>query len=409
MPTHIITPTCPAPNDAPWSIDMSDCIGTSVQYMNKNTNYFECRINSLDEFVQSLIPGLIPSLMSIRVSFSTSAPVPTTNITDASILYVHPYKGNSVTLWDNTTNTWKIYPFTSKLTVPLVCPTANANYDIYLYRQSNNFLIEFVQWSNSNLGIAAPTRTYKDGIVVKSLTEPNKRLIGCLRTTGVNKSEQSFGGQIAGGAGPKQYLWNAQNQVPINLYSFELGSYYYAFYNPTNSNFPNYDTLYNTGTWRNTPWFRVGATPRTIEGVELGPGHLTPDLAPYDGTDNRFSFICGDLTSVGMIGQIYPNSTDSPDSRDLVLSHTDLFISYVSFGVNNENSPTFNEPMMVSELSFANQTPRCQLSKTFHSGYHYIQLFERLMYGGPQPTFWSIITMNEGHSNQTGFLATIYN
>ena len=62
--------------------------------------------------------------------------------------------------------------------------------------------------------------------------------------------------------------------------------------------------------------------------------------------------------------------------------------------------------MMVSELMFMNMTPRCQVLKSFNSGYHFIQLFENLgNYTGQTINF----IMNEDHTNQTGFLASLTN
>ena len=41
----VFTPTCPG--TGPWYIDREDCIGDSLVYINANTGYFDCKINSL--------------------------------------------------------------------------------------------------------------------------------------------------------------------------------------------------------------------------------------------------------------------------------------------------------------------------------------------------------------------------
>lgn len=41
----VFTPTCPG--SGPWYIDREDCIGDSLLYINANTGYLDCKINSL--------------------------------------------------------------------------------------------------------------------------------------------------------------------------------------------------------------------------------------------------------------------------------------------------------------------------------------------------------------------------
>ena len=322
--------------------------------------------------------GASPSLNGIRLSFTNSTATPTTNITNANVLYVHPYRGNVITLYNMTTQKWDIYPFNDIKSYPLVCPSANTNYDIFIYRSNDDFAIEFVPWGSSEAGIAGPIRVYQDGAIVKSVSEKNKRFIGCLRTTSANTSEQSFGGRVAGGAAPKQFLWNAQNQVPVSCYSFETGTYYY----------------------NNTPFSTtIGGT--TTNGYWTGYQRVNPNSA-LQGRGNRFSFITGDYNTVNLLGQIYNNANNNANN----LTHTALIVAYVAAGINSDSAITSNESMMVSELMFMNMTPRCQVLKSFNSGYHFIQLFENLgNYTGQTINF----IMNEDHTNQTGFLASLTN
>jgi hypothetical protein len=41
----VFTPTCPG--TGPWYIDREDCIGDSLLYINANTGYLDCKIDSL--------------------------------------------------------------------------------------------------------------------------------------------------------------------------------------------------------------------------------------------------------------------------------------------------------------------------------------------------------------------------
>lgn len=331
----------------------TECIGDSLTKINNN-------FSNLDTALCQVINSSSPSLMGIRLSYSPTTPTPITNIKNASNLYIHPYRGTALTFWNTATNTWNLYQLTSVLSFSLGGLAADTNYDIYLYPSGLTFSVEFVAWSSSAPGAALPARVYQDGVAVKP-GEFNKRLVGCLRTTSIaGQSEQSFGENIAGGASPKQYLWNAQNTIPVTCFSFETGTY---------------TAVGGSSGWTN--WRRVN--PFSIN----------------SGLNNRFSFIVGDNTLVTMISQIYAS----------YYANLLQIVSYTGIGINNDTIPTLGQgSQIISELRGSDMTPRAQLMKSFNGSYNYLQMFENV-YTGPGKT----VAMNENHSNQTGFLVSIYN
>ena len=52
----VFTPTCPG--TGPWYIDREDCIGDSLIYINANTGYLDCKINSLSANTSTQINNL---------------------------------------------------------------------------------------------------------------------------------------------------------------------------------------------------------------------------------------------------------------------------------------------------------------------------------------------------------------
>ena len=320
-----------------------------------------------------ILGGSTPSIIGIRMSLSETTAIPTTDITSASAIYIHPFKGNVISLYDIAENKWNLSNIPGTLKIDLSCPSADTNYDIYLYKSGNNFLADFVQWNSSAAGSSSPpTRGYQDGTAVRS-GQANKRLIGCLRTTTANRTEQSFGGNVAGGAHPKQFLWNAQNIIPITTYSFEPAIRY----------------QYTVPAGGATGYNRVNS------GTYSANGGANFQATPNAGRNNRFSFLVGEPTLINMISQVYGQTAASPGS----------IVVYTALGINNETAPSTGVgSQMVSELQGSNMTPRAQLLKTFDAGFHYIQSFENIL--GPNGT---VVVMNEEHVNQTGFLASIYN
>lgn len=353
-------------------IDSSECIGDSLVRINNN-------FTSLNNVVCSLVTGASPSVANIRLSFDPNTPIPTTNRTgtNASVLFVHPYKGASISLYNNLARRWEVNQITSVLPFSIQALAGEKNYDIFLHRDSNLvYRVEFVEWSNSNAGVRAPNKFFLDGIAVKSSAEPNKRYVGCLRTVGPGFSEQSIGEHKIGGANTKQFLWNAQNQVTMSVYNFDLGTYYLK-------------AIGGGNTW--SAWERVNAKTRNSNGT------YSPNPASNEGRNHRFSFIAGDLTPVNIIGQVYASSY--LDAR-----YIEFPVIYTAFGINDENNPTTSQGFqMVSELRGSDITPRAHIFRTFESGYHFLQLFN---IAGIRNTTDEII-MNEGHTNQTGYVGSI--
>lgn len=318
------------------------------------------QVTSLSASV-SIINNSSPTNANIRISLDSNTGTPTSSIS-GDTLYIHPYKGNSISLFDTSLMQWVGYTI-DKFGQELVDTTSSqqkvlpkdTNYDVYLQYINDEFQISFDPWQQSTVGIIGyQNRTYRDGVCVHK-QDHKKRLIGCIRTTIDGYSEQTFGGNGIGGTAPKQFVWNAQNQIPISCTSWETGTY--TAVNPTGQS--------------NTGWRKVN-----------------PSI--NSGLNNRFSFIIGDITHVDMVGQVYANSTSAA-----------VIGAYTSFTVNTEdNTPNILE-LNIPEFAGTNVTPTAHLKKAFQPGYHFCQMVEKY--------FCTVtVQINEGLSNQTGFMASIY-
>jgi hypothetical protein len=203
------------------TISETQCIGDSLNTINTNYENLDLGLQGIDSLLTS-----IPSLMNIRMSLSPTLPILAANSTVSNTLYIHPYNGNVVFLYNTVNNAWELKRLTSVISRPLQGLAANTNYDVYLSYNTtlNNFEVSFVAWANQLEGSTPPATSIQDGVLVK-ISDPGSRLIGCIRTTNAGQTEISFGRNSAvGGSHPKIFVWNLYNQQPTSFSILETGS-----------------------------------------------------------------------------------------------------------------------------------------------------------------------------------------
>jgi hypothetical protein len=335
-------------------IDREECIGDSLVKLNSN-------FSGLDTDVLGLVnlTGILAS--NIRISLDPSTPVVTSDIKNATVLYVHPYKGNTVSIYNTQLSKWLTYTLNAPIAASLSTLTADITYDVFLGYVNGNFSVTFDPWPVNNIGSQPPARTYVNGIAVKS-NDASRRLIGCIRATATGQSEQSFGGVAAGGTSPKQFVWNAQNRLPVAVRSFDNGAW--SVQSPAGP-------PYNTG------WLRVNST---------GPGF---------GNNNRFTFITGEQTVVDVSSSIHFQMTRTDMAAYQILSvNNDVTPNYVGYGIiSSENA------------GLANSGTYSELKHAFN-GYNFIQMFELYYTSGfSQP----IGDTGHGNLQMTGLIASLEN
>jgi hypothetical protein len=157
----------------------------------------------------------IKSVVNLRLSLSSSSAVPSANQANSTSLYVHPYNGNELALYNSSLQRWYVLKFSGVQTFSLSpANTPNQNYDVYLYNSGtilNPVLaIDFAAWSGDT---TPPARTTQDGVICKN-NNAERRLVGVLRTTSAGTSTIDLGGTIAAANSasfPRIYLSNLYN------------------------------------------------------------------------------------------------------------------------------------------------------------------------------------------------------
>lgn len=312
----------------------------------------QASINNLSATVSRGVQYLNdPKTANIRLSLDPDEPIVTSDIlgSQANKLYIHPFKGGEISLYNAISATWTLYTITNPVSASLSPLAANTTYDVFLGVRDNEFRVSFNRWLKQDAGDALITRKYINGVAVADYDD-ELRFIGCIRTVGAGQSEQTFGtANTAGGSHPKQFVWNAQHRVPITVYNWEPSSY----------------TV--TG---NTGWRKLNSG---------GAG---------GGSNNRFSFVVGDRAFVDGVGQLYASAPSDTGS-------------YVSFVIDSSvNEPNVPE-VTISEFAGTITTPTCALKKSFNVGYHYCQIVEQF-YSSAATTVNS-----DNKLNQTGFVINI--
>jgi hypothetical protein len=157
------------------------------------------------------------STNDFRLTLSTNDPVPDADVTAATTVYLTPYKGNGISLYDGSSE-WSV--FTSAQVSIAVPATTDTMYDVFAYDVSGTLTLEAVAWTNDTTRATAIVK--QDGVWVKSGT-PARRLVGCFRTTGTSgQCESSL---------KTRFIANVDNLVPLNMFfasDTETVGYQYA-------------------------------------------------------------------------------------------------------------------------------------------------------------------------------------
>ena len=155
--------------------------------------------------------GAANNTFNARLTSVSGNPVPTTNQTAITTIYLTPYNGNQISLYNGTS--WSTASF-SEIALPLAGLLANTNYDIFVYDNAGSATLEAVAWTDNIT--RAISLTTQDGIYVKS-GDSTRRYVGTIRTT-------SVAGQTEDTA-KNRLLWNLYNQIIRKFYFVGNGSY----------------------------------------------------------------------------------------------------------------------------------------------------------------------------------------
>lgn len=133
--------------------------------------------------------GLNPmrTLCEAMLTLQTGVPIPTTDQVGATTIYVTPYLGNRIALYDGT-SIWTAYVLTSDLGLALGTLITGTNYDVFCYANAGVPTLELEAWASATT--RAVDLVLQDGIPVKS-GATTRRYVGSFRTTSTTTTEDS--------------------------------------------------------------------------------------------------------------------------------------------------------------------------------------------------------------------------
>ena len=149
---------------------------------------------AIAEFYQTL-----PQACQFRLTLSAGVPVTTADVTAATTIYLTPYGGNRIWLYDGSAQ-WNLFASAEmSIAVPA---TTSTMYDVFCYDNSGTPTLELTAWTNDTT--RATALTLQNGVYVKS-GATTRRYVGSFRTTGVSgQTEDSIA---------KRYVWSYYNRV----------------------------------------------------------------------------------------------------------------------------------------------------------------------------------------------------
>ena len=126
------------------------------------------------------------STQDFRLTLVSNTPVMTTEVLAATTLYLTPYVGNRIALYNGST--WDVLE-SEEVSLSLTDLAADTNYDVFAYNNSGNLALETAVWSGSWAGVStrATALVYQNGVLVKS-GELTRRYLGTIRTSAAGET-----------------------------------------------------------------------------------------------------------------------------------------------------------------------------------------------------------------------------
>jgi hypothetical protein len=133
-----------------------------------------------------------------RLTLTSGTPVTTTDVTAATTIYLTPFRGGYIPLWDGVRWTQNAL---SEISLAVPASTSQM-YDLFVYNNAGTLTLEAVAWTNDTT--RATALDTQNGVYVKS-GDHTHLYVGSFRATGV--SGQTEDSRV------KRYLWNYYNRA----------------------------------------------------------------------------------------------------------------------------------------------------------------------------------------------------
>jgi hypothetical protein len=148
-------------------------------------------------------------IFQARLTLTSATPVTTSDVTGAGTLYLTPYKGNKIAVYNGTR--WKLMALT-EISLAITA-TSGSVYDVFVYDNSGTLTLETLVWTNTTT--RATALAYQDGVLCKTgaLT---RRYVGTFVAYDTNQITDSV---------VERGLWNFYNQEPRRLLNADDASW----------------------------------------------------------------------------------------------------------------------------------------------------------------------------------------
>lgn len=213
-------------------------------------------------------PLVDPGLNDFRLTGISGIPVMTSDNTALGTIYLTPYKGNQIALYDGAY--WTLWP-SAEISLAVTGRTTDLPFDVFVYSNAGVLTLDFVNWTNATTRATALTN--QDGVLVNS-GDASRRYVGTCRP----RSATTYSWVLAGSNNPSRMdLWNVSNTVSV------------PFRCITTSNSWNY----TTAAWRQAQG-SVNYQVDVVAGVE------TPIEVKVVGTSSNTSALSSPAREVGV-------------------------------------------------------------------------------------------------------------
>lgn len=167
-------------------------------------------------------------VMEFRLSLLTADPAPAADQLAKATLYLTPYRGNQISIYDTGTATW-IVRTSAEVSTSLAALANGTNYDVFITWTGSALGWQLEAWTNDTT--RAVTLTRQDGTWVAT-GSAGRRYVGTIRASAAGQCEESAA---------KRFVWNAYNRVPRAMLKSETTSWAYttAVYRSANANDAN--------------------------------------------------------------------------------------------------------------------------------------------------------------------------
>jgi len=316
---------------------------------------------ALSSKTASSIKGLTNIRMSLNApGAGTGFLYPTVDVSAATSWYLHPFRGNEISLYDYQNNIWTIVPvpenskqfyFTSDGQAGGTALTANTVFDVYLYNAGSvttpDLKVEYTAWSDFH---TPPTRAKVQGIVTKGSVggiDASKRYIGLVKT-----------GATAGTCSVKLGGRLANNLAEADVPTIGIANFYNTYRSSQRFMFAS--------SWNTYQWYPWGSPP--TYGAKARIEVLTAD----DSSITSFSDIYNNPVAGGAgTAQVICYQTIGLDSVDVGVT-----VDGAGSGLSGETSSGSGIFVPVDafygETQGDNQTVSTSWSRTLGAGLHRI-------------------------------------